>query len=695
MMTRTARSRLSVLVAAVALVGALSGVLLSPVAAQQPPPAEPAKPTGLFAVASHDQVVLTWGDPGDDSITGYVILRRVRENDVGGEFSVLVADTGTAATTYTDDTVVAETTYTYRIKAINDHGVSERSRWFHIDIPAAPERPAKPAGLSATASHDRVVLTWGDPGDDSITGYVILRRVRENDVGGEFSVLVADTGTAATTYTDDTVVAETTYTYRIKAINDHGVSRRSRWYHIDTPAAPQAVEDDDQDEQDEQHGDTQGGDDDPAGTPGEATPPGSGDGANVSEGADDLPHDNSTRGRVAVGGSVTGNLDRALDLDWFAVDLEATKTYRFDLEGEPTGRGTLEDPFLRLWDGSGTSVTDDDDDSGTDLNSRITHTPTTGTYYLEASAFGFDTGTYTLSVTDVTPEPPGDPADKSVDPPIADIAADEMVPLSLLVLVSRPDRHDGTPFTVDLEFSEPIVDSDSHVRDDAFSVTGGTITGATRRNPEEESGGTVASQWRLTVEPSGSSDDVVLEAPGGRPCDEPGALCTSDGRSLAGSLSVTIAAAEAQESPQTAPVHSSDDSDHVASHRPTAFGPVAVPGRVRNVSVPGTGGTRVVYWDAPDETSTGAQWITNFRIWSSVGAGCDGIPLAEYVVSHPGFATPPDLDAVDDDTELDRFKYFKIVYVASDAVETGTVQFGVSAVNEIGEGLCVGEPAPS
>ena len=41
MMTRTARSRLSVLVAAVALVGALSGVLLSPVAAQQSPPPPP------------------------------------------------------------------------------------------------------------------------------------------------------------------------------------------------------------------------------------------------------------------------------------------------------------------------------------------------------------------------------------------------------------------------------------------------------------------------------------------------------------------------------------------------------------------------------------------------------------------------------------------------------------------------------
>ena len=202
------------------------------------PSEPPAKPTGLSATACHDRVVLTWDGPQDDSITGYVILRRVRENDVGGEFSVLVPDTGTAATTYTDDTVVAGITYTYRIKAINGAGTSERSRWFHIDIPAAPV-PDKPTGLSATATHDQVVLTWDDPGDDSITGYVILRRHRYDDPKGHFDELVADTGTAATTYTDDTVEASAHYTYRIKAINEYGVSKRSRWSHIDTPAAPE------------------------------------------------------------------------------------------------------------------------------------------------------------------------------------------------------------------------------------------------------------------------------------------------------------------------------------------------------------------------------------------------------------------------------------------------------------------------
>ena len=216
--------------------------------------------------------------------------------------------------------------------------MSERSRWLHIDIPAAPERPDKPRGLSATASHDQVVLTWDDPGDDSITGYVILRRNRQTTVSGQFSELVADTGSAATTYTDDTVAAETNYTYRIKAINEHGVSPRSRWFHIDTSAAPEAVEGDDQDEQ--------GGEDGGGGAPGRATPPGPGGRANVSEGATDLPADTTTTGEVDVGGSVTGNIETFADGDWFAVVLEAGKTYQIDLEGEYGGGGTLEDPFL-------------------------------------------------------------------------------------------------------------------------------------------------------------------------------------------------------------------------------------------------------------------------------------------------------------------------------------------------------------
>ena len=270
------------------------------------------------------------------------------------------------------------------MKAINEHGVSERSRWVHIDTPEAPV-PDQPTGLSAAATHDSVTLTWDDPQDDSITGYVVLRRVRVNDTGGDFDVLVANTETAALTYTDDTVAAGLTYTYRIKAINEYGVSERSRWVHIDVPVAPEAAE-----------GDEQEGEDD-GGAPG-----GPGKRANVSEPVgDDCPDGNTTTCEVDVGGSVTGNTAQALDRDWFKVVLEAGKRYQFDVEGDDTDRGTLADPHLwGLYDSGGSSISGvRSDDGGVGKNGRETYTPSTGgSYYIATSSGQGTTGTYTLSV---------------------------------------------------------------------------------------------------------------------------------------------------------------------------------------------------------------------------------------------------------------------------------------------------------
>ena len=117
------------------------------------PSGPPARPTGLTAEVSHDRVVLTWDDPNDDGITGYVILRRNRDTDARGPVHRAgESDTGTAATTYTDDTVAAETPYTYRIKAINAHGSSERSRWFHIDTLAHGQSPPRSRRLNRRLS---------------------------------------------------------------------------------------------------------------------------------------------------------------------------------------------------------------------------------------------------------------------------------------------------------------------------------------------------------------------------------------------------------------------------------------------------------------------------------------------------------------------------------------------------------------
>ena len=183
----------------------------------------PATPTGLTGTVSHNQVALTWDHPGDDSITGYQILRLNRAVDDLGEYHIHVDDTGSPDNSYLDRDVSPKSRYVYRIKARNEAGLSGRSRWFEdADTPPMPA----PTGLTGTVSHNQVALTWDDPADDTITGYQVLRRNRAVDDLGVFHVHVDDTGSPATSYVDKKdVEAETKYVYRIKARYDGGIER--------------------------------------------------------------------------------------------------------------------------------------------------------------------------------------------------------------------------------------------------------------------------------------------------------------------------------------------------------------------------------------------------------------------------------------------------------------------------------------
>ena len=127
---------------------------------------------------------------------------------------------------------------------------------------------------------------------------------------------------------------------------------------------------------------------------------------------EDLPAGVSTTGRVAVDGSARGEIEVSGDRDWFAVTLEANRTYRIDLEGALTGAGTLRDPYLRgVHDADGDLIAGTtDDDGGEGSNSRVKFTAAeAGTYYVAAGADNDNReGTYTLSVTDVTDGVPDD-----------------------------------------------------------------------------------------------------------------------------------------------------------------------------------------------------------------------------------------------------------------------------------------------
>ena len=102
---------------------------------------------------------------------------------------------------------------------------------------AVPDRPPRP--VADAVGHDFVTLSWDAPGDPTITGYQILRRNRDVDALGDFTVVADDTGSTDTVFTDRSVDAATRYGYRIKARNAHGLSPRSRSARVETLAEPE------------------------------------------------------------------------------------------------------------------------------------------------------------------------------------------------------------------------------------------------------------------------------------------------------------------------------------------------------------------------------------------------------------------------------------------------------------------------
>ena len=123
--------------------------------------------------------------------------------------------------------------------------------------------------------------------------------------------------------------------------------------------------------------------------------------------------------------------------------------------------------------------------------------------------------------------------------------------------MSPPERHDGSGrVKVRVAFSEAIDESPENVGEHGVKVEGGRVTsvrqvdnrpggGAAGRSAGRSSGGQEDGQedgervWEFEIEP-GSDDDLTMRIEGGRPCDEPGAICTEDGRSLSEGIATTV-----------------------------------------------------------------------------------------------------------------------------------------------------------
>ena len=115
-----------------------------------------------------------------------------------------------------------------------------------------------------------------------------------------------------------------------------------------------------------------------------------------------------------------------------------------------------------------------------------------------------------------------------------DTVAAKPVPLTA-TFSNVPTSHDGsTGFTFDLTFSENFPLSYRTLRDHAFTEhDDGPVTGAQRKVQGSN------QTWTITVEPSGNGA-ITITLPETTDCAAAGAICTSDGRKLSNSTTITI-----------------------------------------------------------------------------------------------------------------------------------------------------------
>ena len=179
----------------------------------------PSAPTNLTATTvSSSQINLSWSAPnnnGGTPITGYKIERKTA---CAGSF-ITPANTGNSST-YSDTGLTANTCYVYRVSAVNAIGTGSPSTETVAITNSSLQThvPSAPTGLHVTTiSNSTLKLTWHSPsnsGDSKITGYLIQRNG---------TIIVSNTLTNQTIFTDTNLFPHHKETYRLAAWNSAGL----------------------------------------------------------------------------------------------------------------------------------------------------------------------------------------------------------------------------------------------------------------------------------------------------------------------------------------------------------------------------------------------------------------------------------------------------------------------------------------
>lgn len=177
--------------------------------------AAPSTPSGLsITAAAATTATLTWVDTANNE-TGY----KVEYSTNGGStWSNLTTSVLANATTYNATGLSGSANYRFRVTAVNTWAGStlNSSPSNQVELPAMP---VAPSNVSAVAQNSNAVnVTWTLPTDAART----LVRIRSTKTGDASPRLNVDLGPSALSYTDQGLVASTSYSYQISCVNARG-----------------------------------------------------------------------------------------------------------------------------------------------------------------------------------------------------------------------------------------------------------------------------------------------------------------------------------------------------------------------------------------------------------------------------------------------------------------------------------------